>query len=202
MSARVLIVLVAASVALAGCGLHDPYSTPRNPAGTTTAATATATAPTTTSQQGDPAPERGGTIPQAVARQQTTLAAGAGQRTPRAALARYARLYLNWTAATVPSVQRQLVGVSLGQARAQALDAAAATARDPLLSRSHVANSGELVAVAAGEGPATGEWVLVTSEHTTGTGTYAGLPATLHVIYATVTHSHVGWVVSSWKPRG
>jgi hypothetical protein len=41
---------------------------------------------------------------------------------------------------------------------------------------SHVANSGQVVAIAPGEGPDAGHWVIVTEEHTTGTGRYAGPP--------------------------
>jgi hypothetical protein len=43
--------------------------------------------------------------------------------------------------------------------------------------------------------------VLVTREHTTGQVNYAGLPATLHVIYAQLTHTPTGWVISQWKPQ-
>ena len=39
--------------------------------------------------------------------------------------------------------------------------------------------------------------MLVSRETTTGTGDYAGLPAALHVIYAQVTHTPSGWVVSA-----
>ena len=81
------------------------------------------------------------------------------------------------------------------------MQAAASAARDPQLTRSNVANSGHVVTIGQGQGTAAGQWVLVTSEQTTGTGTFAGLPATLHVIYATVTHTTVGWVILAWNPR-
>jgi hypothetical protein len=196
--ARLLTVLalIAASVLLGGCGLKNPYSPPPP-----TRAKPTAPASTASTQLADPPGERGGTIPRAQASRQSALAAGAGMSSPQAALARYARLYINWNARNVVARQRQLASISLGQARAQALQAAASAARDPQLTRSNVANSGQVVTIGQGQGTAAGRWVLVTSERTTGTGTFAGLPATLHVIYATVTHSTGGWVILAWNPR-
>lgn len=40
--------------------------------------------------------------------------------------------------------------------------------------------------------------MIVTREQTTGQGGYAGLPATTHVIYAQLSNSTAGWVVSQW----
>ena len=81
----------------------------------------------------------------------------------------------------------ELAAISLGQAKAQALQAAASAARDTQLLKSRVANGGSVVAITRGRGPAAGEWVLVTREQTTGQDDYAGLPPTLHVIYAQLT---------------
>ena len=102
----------------------------------------------------DPAPERGGTIPQAARAAQSQLAASAGAPTPQAALERYASRYVNWTAQTVTSVQRQLAAISLGQARAQALQAAASYAHDRALNASRVANHGSVISIARGHGAA------------------------------------------------
>jgi hypothetical protein len=110
-------------------------------------------------------------------------------------------LYVNWPAFDVVARQRQLASISLGQARAQALQAAASAQSDPLLTRSRVVNTGQVVAVATGQGPARQEWVVVTREQTTGEGDYAGLPPTLHVTYATVVQTRAGWVVNSWSPQ-
>ena len=103
------------------------------------------------------------------------------------ALTRYALLYINWTAANVAANQRQLAAISLGQARAQALQAAASLARDPELTKSAVSNTGTVVAIERWARRGRGLWVLVTREQTTGQGDYAGLPPTLHVIYAQLT---------------
>jgi hypothetical protein len=128
------------------------------------------------------------------------VAADAAQQTPQVALERYARVYVNWTADRVAGVQRELATLSAGQARAQALQAAASYTRDQTLTQSNVANSGHLVAITPSV-PTPGQWVLVTSEQTSGTGEYAGLPSTLHVIYAQVTRTPSGWVVSEWAPQ-
>jgi hypothetical protein len=191
-------------VVLAGCGITDPYHADRRPAATTstsTSTTATAPATSTAADRGDPAPERGGTIPAAAARAQSALAGDATAATPRAALERFARLYLNWTAAGLVTRQRQLAALSLGQARAQALQAAASAARDPELTHSHVVNTGQLIAITPGQGVAAGPWVLVCRETTTGTGDYTALPAALHVIYAQLTQTPTGWIVSRWSPE-
>lgn len=155
---------------LAGCaGIADPYQTHSTAARTTSTPEAT-----TPVDAGDPTPERNGTVRP---RAQTTinrLSSGAARTSPQQALTRYALLYTNWTAAHVAADQRQLAAISLGQARAQALQAAASLARDPDLTNSAVSNTGSVVAITAGQGAAAGLWVLVTREQTTGKGDYEG----------------------------
>ena len=186
-----------AAVTLTGClSIHDPDSTP--PGATHTTATATATVGTVA--DADPVPERGGRIPPVARASQTRLGAGAAQSTPAAALERYATLWANWTAGTLIARQKQLAGISLGQARAQALQAAASFQHDSTLTASHVANSGRVIAITPNL-TNNGEWVVVTSEATTGQGDYTGLPGTLHVTYAQLTHTRHGFVVSQWSPQ-
>lgn len=182
---------------LAGCaGLTNPYQ------GSSTGPQRTiATAPTTAANSGDPAPERGGTLSARAQAALARLANDAARPTPQAALERYALLYANWNAATVVAHQQQLAAISLGQARAQALQAAASLARDPKLTGSHVANTGAVVAIAQGTAAAAGQWVIVTREQTTGQGDYAGLPPTLHVIYAQLTRTQHGFVVEQWQAQ-
>ena len=43
--------------------------------------------------------------------------------------------------------------------------------------------------------------MVVTREQTIGKGDYAGLPPTLHVIYAQLTRTANGWVVTRWQPE-
>lgn len=194
-----ILLVASAAVALASCGLTDPY-TAKQPSSSVTSSTSTTTTPSTTTTNADPAPERGGTIPAGTRSTQSQLAAGAGQPTPQSALERYARLYVNWSARTVAADQRELAAISVGQARAQAIQAAASYAHDKTLQESGVANSGHLVAITSSI-VTSGQWVLVTSEQTTGKGDYAGLPPTLHVTYAQVTRASSGWVVSEWAPQ-
>jgi hypothetical protein len=111
------------AAALAGCGITDPYSATQPTATTTGTSTATVT-------NADPAPERGGAIPADARAAQSRIAPSASRATPDVALERYARLYVNWNARTVVSIQRQLAALSIGQARAQALQAAASYTRD------------------------------------------------------------------------
>jgi hypothetical protein len=192
--------LILTVIALAGCGIGDPYQTGQPAASTSTAST-TPTSTTPPAQNGDPAPERGGTIPSAAQAAQNKLAAGAAQPTPQAALERYARIYLNWTTPRVVAIQRQLAAISTGQARALAQQAAASAARDAQLQAGQIANSGQVISLAPGQGVAHGQWVIVTSELTIGPGDYQGLPPTLHIIYARVTDIPQGWVISGWQPQ-
>jgi len=196
---RVAVTFVALLVAgeLAGCaGIANPYQT----TSTATKSTSTPTA-ATPADTGDPTPERNGSIPAREQAAAARLSATAGRASPQAALARYAELYVNWTAAGVAANQRQLAAISLGQARAQALQAAASLARDPELTKSAVSNTGSVVAIAPGQHAAAGLWVIVTREQTIGKGDYAGLPPTLHVIYAQLTRTTNGWVVTQWQPE-
>jgi hypothetical protein len=187
---------LAVALILAGCGLTDPY-TSQHPA-TTGTSTSTTTAAATNA---DPAPERGGTIPKGAQAAQNNSAAGAGSSTPQASLERYANLDSNWTAKTVAGVQDQLAAISVGEARAQALQAAASYGHDRTLQASQVANTGTVIAIAPGQGSAAGWWVIVTRETTTGEGDYAGLPPTDHVTDAQVEHTQHGFVVSAWSPQ-
>jgi len=180
---------------LGGCiSIHDPDTNKPTP-----------TTPTTGRQTAtDPVPvnERGGAIPAVARTAQSTLAPDAASSTPQAALERYGTLWCNWTAATVIARQRQLASISLGQARAEALAAAASLAADSTLASSQVANSGQVVAITpALADTAAGDWVVVTREQTTGQGDYQGLPATLHVTYAQLTHTPDGWIVTVWAAQ-
>jgi hypothetical protein len=117
------------------------------------------------------------------------------------ALRRYALAYTNWRAASLPVHERQLASLAIGPARLAAEHTAASGSAIASLAQSHVENRGVVIAIAAGEGAAHGQWVVVTREQTTGTGDYAGLPPTLHVTYAQVRRVNYGWAVRTWDPR-
>jgi hypothetical protein len=179
-----------AGAALAGCSLATPYTPPHPVA-----------KPSAARDAGDPPPERDGTIPAIAAAAQSVLATDAARPTPRATLAHYATLAVNWNWRTLPTIERRLAAISLGQARAQALQAAATATSDPTLSQHHITNQGRVVAIAADQARPRGWWVIVTTETTTGQTGDSGLPPTLHVTYAQLAHGRGGWVVNQWQPQ-
>jgi hypothetical protein len=169
------------ALALTGCGITDPY-----------AATHRTSSRVSNPQAG--LPDADGPSPPLV-----SMTPGAAAISPQAALARYAALSVNWSAATLPADQRQLASLSTGQARAQA--AAESEHPPPTLARYAVSSSGTVVAIAEGRGIERGRWAVVTVERTNGYGPYQGLPATSHVTWATVARVAGGrWVVSGWYP--
>ena len=144
--------------------------------------------------------ERGGTIPAAASVAENSVTPAGVATSPQLALRRYALVYVNWRAADLRQREHQLVAMSIGAAKLMAEQTAAAQSGTAALIADGVANSGQVVAIAPGEGPDVGQWVIVTLEHTTGTGPYAGLPTTPHVTLARVRHVKTGWVVSAWNP--
>lgn len=179
---RLAVTAAVAALLLAGCGITDPDYVD------TTSPSATSTTLTVASADHD-----GPTLPP-----RSRLAAGAVQASPAVALAWYGRLYVNWSWQTVAGDQRRLAGISVGQARAQAL--AAAAQPEAMLARYAVHNQGQVVAIAPGQGIERGKWAVVTDEQTSGDGPYEGLPATSHVTWATVQRTAQGWVLSGWYP--
>ena len=197
-SKAVALAALTAAVMQAGCTLSVPSSAP-SPTTTTRAPNPT-TATSAPRDAGDPAPERGGRIPPAAQATQQALAPRADSATPRGALERYANLAINWTWRNLADRERRLASISLGQARAQALATAAQAGANPALRAHQVTNAGRSVSIAPGRGAAAARWVIVTAEQTSGTGPYTGLPQTLHITYAQVTHTPSGYLVSQWHP--
>ena len=190
-------------LALAGCGITDPYAghhaaqrpdrTAGDPAGDDHGATVT--------DPSEPAPSQPATH-RHQRRHRRHARAGAGD-TPQALVARYARLYINWTATTIGA------GTSASSPRSRSAPRAPRRCRpprsyshDPTLAASHVANTGTVVSIAAGQGPAARRAGSSSPANTPpASGDYAGLPAAAHVIYARVTHTPHGWVISEWSPQ-
>lgn len=69
------------------------------------------------------------------------------------------------------------------------------------LAEHHVTNKGVVLAITTGEGPARGQWVVVTQEQTTGTGPYASLPSEPHVTLARAKQLPGGWFIYEWSPH-
>jgi hypothetical protein len=187
------------ALALAGCGGSIRVTAPL---GRSIAAGPPRPAPVapTPAPAGDPPAERGGTIPAAAQTAEDAVSPVGVASSPKLAFRRYALAYVNWHASGLHEREQQLVAMSIGAAKLTAEQTAAARSGVAALIASHVANSGQVVAIAPGEGPDAGQWVIVTEEHTTGTGGYTGLPPAPHVTLAQVSHLDGGWVVSAWNP--
>ena len=194
--------LVALALALAGCGLSDPYEQQqaRRTSSTARSSTASSTGPpvvsvttSSTAIAGNPGERDEGRAPP----NHHPVRSGLAASTAQAALERFTRLYINWTASKLAARSRQLAKLATGQAQAQAL---ALAVRAAALSRYQVTNRGTVTAIAAGQGSEQGRWAVVTNELTTGTGPYLGLPATSHIAWATVIHTQHGYVIDSWNP--
>ena len=199
MSRRRAAATALAGLALAGCGGSLRVAAPL---GRSIAAGPPRPAPVapTPAPVGDPPAERGGTIPAGAQAAEDSVSRAGVANSPQLALRRYALAYVNWHASGLQEREQQLVAMSIGAAKLTAEQTAAARSGAAALIASHVANSGQVVAIAPGEGPDAGQWVIVTEEHTTGTGGYAGLPPAPHVTLAQVSHLDGGWVVSAWNP--
>ena len=187
------------ALALGGCAGSAPLSAPL---GRSIAAGAPRPAPTAPAPApvGDPPGERGGTIPTTAQTAEESVTRAGVASSPQVALRRYALVYINWQAGGLREREQQLAAISIGAAKLTAEQTAAARSGAGALIANDVTNSGQIVAIARGEGPDTGQWVIVTEEHTAGTNGYAGLPAAPHVTLARVRRLKDGWAVSAWDP--
>jgi hypothetical protein len=188
-----------AALALAGCagnvGVSVPVGRSIAAAPLGSVAVAPARAPV-----GDPPAERAGTIPATAQAAEDWVSRAGVASSPQLALRRYALAYINWQADDLDARERRLAAMSVGAAKLVAEQTAASHSGAAALAASDVANSGQVVGITPGEGPDAGQWLVVTQEHTTGTGPYAGLPPGLHVTLAQVRHVKGGWAVSAWNP--
>jgi hypothetical protein len=91
--------------------------------------------------------------------------------------------------------------MAIGAARLAAEQTDASQSRAAALTADHVENKGVVLAITPGQGPALGQWVVVTQELTMGAGAYTGLPSSPHVTLARVARLNSGWLVSEWSPQ-
>lgn len=186
--------LILLALTLTGCATKPT----RVPSGQPAAApSASAAIP---ADAGDPPPERNGTLPATANLKENKPSAHALAPTARAALRAYALTYGNWSAASLPAHERKLATLAVGPARLAAQQTAATQTIDTELVADHVHNEATILAIALGEGPMRGWWVIVTRERTTGAGPYAGLPSALRVTLARVRRLRHGRAVSEWLP--
>jgi len=188
-----LLAMLAAIVAVAGCGISDPYTHANTNATTSPQhATPAATGPAAPQNPGEPpAP------PPPTAQSQTPSAPAA---TPEQAIRQFALLYVNWTWRTLTTHLRQLAAISVGAARLAEQQAAAAAGRDSEIAATHVYNRGQIVSIAPSQ-TQTGEWVIVTREQTGGNAQYDGLQPSWHVTLAKLVHLPSGYSISEWLPQ-
>jgi hypothetical protein len=150
---------------------------------------------------GDPPEERNGTVSNPQTNEENSSRSDSVATSPQAALMRYALVYTNWQASSLDANERDLASMAIGDARLAAEQTAASDSGTAALAADHVRNTGAVLAITPGQGPALGRWVIVTLERTTGTGSYAGLPPSIQVALARIAFLHSGWVVSEWMPQ-
>jgi hypothetical protein len=142
--------------------------------------------------------EQQGTIPAGAEAEQPPRRAAS---TPEQAITQFAALYINWTYQTLPSHERELAAIAVGDARLAERQAAAAAQRDTTLRQGHIYNQGTVIAVSRVIGGSPGLYAVITREQTGGDEEYAGLQAAFHVTLATVTAVPAGYVVEQWQPQ-
>ena len=156
--------------------LHAPSSRP--------ASTATERRPPRASPTRDPAPERGGTIPPARAPRRTSWRPAPRSRRRRRRSSGTPACTSTGPRTPSPKIQRQLAAISIGQARAQALQAAASyTPRpDTRAERRRQQRPARRDHPEPHDAPGSG--CSSPQSRRPASGDYSGLPPTLHVIYA------------------
>lgn len=186
---------VSLAILLGGCGfsLHNPDANMGLGSGSTASTTAAASAQSSQPSVATVSPEAAAVAPRFV------------QRTPQAALIRFAETWGTWTSATIPAVQAKVAAMSTGTAREQAQQTITGYHVDPGIGNSaatNVVSVTKVIGVSPGLGAAAGNWVVTTTQTVTGDGqTSSSLPATLHINYAKLTHTTHGWVVNTWTPQ-
>jgi len=184
---RILVSLMLAAVALAGCKNPD--------APTSTSATMTASTTTAAAAPRSPGEPAGPRPPSAASQAPSRI-----QSSPQAALTAFAEIYVSWSYQTLTAQQMTLVGLSVGAARLAEQQALATSRGDSTIGRGHIRNSGQIVDI----GPdlaLRGMWVIVTRERTGGDTQYEGLPASYHVTLARLATVAGGYAVSEWLPQ-
>ncbi len=120
---------------------------------------------------------------------------------PLSAVRAFVQTFINWDAIDVASQLDALAAQSVGQARSAMQLAAAQSAGDYELQQGGIANAGTVESISPRPGKV-GEYVVVTLEQTTASGTtaYDGLRPAWHVAIATVARVQGGWALSGWQP--
>jgi hypothetical protein len=169
MSRGALSILLAAVIPLTGCGLRDPYS-----------------------QQPDKRPAAGGAqsvqtpVPEAALKPTTSATS---------ALARYAEVWVNWSAATLAHERAALLALATGGLAQQLHQDAAQAVKKQLQEVSRSYSRGRYVGVIR---EADGHAIVVTYEEVAPLGGQA--QGGYQVYLARTKHTTSGWRVSEWQP--
>jgi hypothetical protein len=122
------------------------------------------------------------------------------QRTPRAALAAFALLYVNWSYRTLVAHQRTLGAMAVGAARLSERQAATSSQGDRTIVRGRISNHGQVVSISP-DALRAGWWVIVTREQTGGNAQYQGLGSAYHITLAQLASVGGGYAVGQWLPQ-
>jgi hypothetical protein len=172
MSPRATIAAGLVSVALAGCGLRDPYTTTTGARTQPRSAASGAPTPPAPSQQAE------------------------GASSEQSLLARFATAWINWTAASLPAQRTTLAALATGELAGRLRQDAAQALRSRLQEVTGAYSRGRYVGVIP---QPNGQLVLVTYEQAAPEGG-AQPQGAYHVYLARAQHTSSGWRLSGWQP--
>ncbi len=167
MRKRALPILLAAGVLLTGCGLHDPYSP--QPQSTTRTSLGQAA-------QRQPVPQE-----------------SAGSKA--SVIARYANVWVNWSATTLPRERTELLALAAGQLADELRRDAAQSVRNQLQEVTQAYSRGRYVGVIR---QSNGRAIVVTYEEVAPVGGQA--QGAYQVYLAQTEHTTKGWRLTEWQP--
>jgi hypothetical protein len=166
MRKRTLPILLAASAILTGCGLRDPYSPPHGVIHTSR-----------------------GQVPQPL------LAPQESDASATSVIARYASVWVNWSAATLPRQRAELLALASGQLAEGLRRDAAQAVRNQLQEVSQAYSRGRYVgSIRQNNGRA----IVLTYEEVAPVGGQA--QGAYHVYLAQTEHTTKGWRLTEWQP--
>lgn len=166
MRKRTLPILLAAGAVLTGCGLHDPYS---------------------------PQPQTTRTSRGQAAQHQSARQEPAGSEA--SVIAHYAKVWVNWSATTLPRERIELLALAGGQLADELRRDAAQAVRNQLQEVTQAYSRGRYVGVIR---QSNGRAIVVTYEEVAPVGGQA--QGAYQVYLAQTEHTTKGWRLTEWQP--
>ncbi len=167
MRKRTLPIILVASAILTGCGLHDPYSPQPQKSTHTSRGQAPQPQPTHVKSTGSAA----------------------------SVIARYANVWVNWSATTLPRERAELLALATGQLAEELRRDAAQAVRNHLQEVSQAYSRGRYVGVIR---QSNRHAIVVTYEEVAPVGSQA--QGAYHVYLAQAEHTTKGWRLTEWQP--